>query len=631
MEAVLPTARRQDMQEMCPLYDSRITPWALWALGIIKRATGTMSMVSLWPSGVHPEDFADEYTASVMTIVGRILLGLYKTRDKSYVNVPTEMLYREDVLEVENIHAPHYDVDGNPNFYWFEAIVPKIVLRKLYVPLMTCFYSALRKLNVENSSMTGRFDDALDDPTHNTWDAVLKSGKFKSKRDWVMSFYNIAHTMDGNPLWPQQMTDFSVYFKKDEWDDQLERAIAFHLIGAHRLEVGSFSFEDVPGVGSVQLPFRIALNVFGGLVVRDGFGKYGVDLYFNEDGLPTLLVTPDGDKVARGDKQWQYWKFVWRSTLVTGVTLVDHLHFTHFRTGNLLSRSIRIALPPDHPHRRLLSIFTFGTIFVNIQAVHVLLGPNHLLHRATPFSDFVKLSHKVPGMLDDITDAPSIKAIAEDDEWKSLSPKLQSLPFYSDGRLLWAAIKKFVAAAFPKLSLCSADGALAEPLTRLKIEMVNETMQAGYHVDDRLAKMYLGDAAVSCKDLLPAVQHRMAVYIFVVTGYHRHVGFVGDYYADPSLASMSWKSGEPYGRPRQHMIMSVVNVFTSMRQPLLKEDYTHLFRGLAPDQEEILTKAWRTFQEDLKQVEEEIDRRNEKREILNINMSPKVVESAVSK
>ena len=46
------------------------------------------------------------------------------------------------------------------------------------------------------------------------------------------------------------MTDFSVYFKKepslpsenallvierqDEWEDQLERAIAFHLIGTHR-------------------------------------------------------------------------------------------------------------------------------------------------------------------------------------------------------------------------------------------------------------------------------------------------------------------------------------------------------------------------------------------------------------
>ena len=31
----------------------------------------------------------------------------------------------------------------------------------------------------------------------------------------VLSFYDIAHTWDGNLLWPKQMTDFSVYFKKE--------------------------------------------------------------------------------------------------------------------------------------------------------------------------------------------------------------------------------------------------------------------------------------------------------------------------------------------------------------------------------------------------------------------------------
>lgn len=149
-----------------------------------------------------------------MTIIGRVLLGMYKTRDKSYVNMPTEMLSADDILKVENIHAPHYDVDGNPNFYWFEAAVPKFALRRLYVPLMTCFYSALRKLNVENHSLSGSFDDALNDPKHNTWEAVLSEGQ--SMRDWVMSFYDIAHTWDGTPLWPKQMTDFSVYFKKDQ-------------------------------------------------------------------------------------------------------------------------------------------------------------------------------------------------------------------------------------------------------------------------------------------------------------------------------------------------------------------------------------------------------------------------------
>ena len=38
----------KDIEKMCPLYNSSLTPVVLWALGIIKRATGTMSMVH-WP------------------------------------------------------------------------------------------------------------------------------------------------------------------------------------------------------------------------------------------------------------------------------------------------------------------------------------------------------------------------------------------------------------------------------------------------------------------------------------------------------------------------------------------------------------------------------------------------------
>merc|ERR1712083_734981 len=105
--------------------------------------------------------------------------------------------------------------------------------------------------------------------------------------------------------------------------------------------------------------------------------------------------------------------------------------------------------------------------------------------------------------------------------------------------------------------------------------------------------------------------NRFAAVMFSVSGWHRHVGFVGDYYADPELATMSWKEGEAYGRPRQHMIMTYINVFTSTRQPLLKEDFTHLFKGMVPDLESEFSEIWRSFLKDLEGVEQEIDSRNE--------------------
>ena len=31
-----------------------------------------------------------------------------------------------------------------------------------------------------------------------------------------------------------------------------------------------------------------------------------------KDGYPAMMELADGTRVARGDKDWQYWKFAWR-------------------------------------------------------------------------------------------------------------------------------------------------------------------------------------------------------------------------------------------------------------------------------------------------------------------------------
>merc|ERR1719210_2131395 len=92
----------------------------------------------------------------------------------------------------------------------------------------------------------------------------------------------------------------------------------------------------------------------------------------------------------------------------------------------------------------------------------------------------------------------------------------------------------------------------------------------------------------------------MLAGIWTVTGWHRHVGTVADYYSDPDLAAFSWKQGEAYPRPKQHLILSVVAAFTAMAQPKLSEDYTHVFAGM--EDEFIMTVLWRRFQEELKEV-----------------------------
>ena len=65
-----------------------------------------------------------------------------------------------------------------------------------------------------------------------------------------------------------------------------------------------------------------------------------------------------------------------RCSLITVITLTDHLHMTHFRAANVMATAVRKTLSPNHPLRRLLSVFTFGSIFVNLQAhsIHYIQG-----------------------------------------------------------------------------------------------------------------------------------------------------------------------------------------------------------------------------------------------------------------
>merc|ERR1712224_1191724 len=101
----------------------------------------------------------------------------------------------------------------------------------------------------------------------------------------------------------------------------------------------------------------------------------------------------------------------------------------------------------------------------------------------------------------------------------------------------------------------------------------------------------------------------MQALMWTLSGWHRHVGTVADIFRDPDLAAFSWKEGEAAPRPRQAMIMITVAATTGTSQPKLLDDYGHLFKGL--DQEEEMRAIFRTFKEELQEVHNEIQRRNE--------------------
>ncbi|CAE8707284.1 unnamed protein product [Polarella glacialis] len=311
--------------------------------------------------------------------------------------------------------------------------------------------------------------------------------------------------------------------------------IAFNLIGAHRIEATHMEFKGE------TLEFVIRLNKFHGIETRPYFARYGGDLYFNADGLPIMLKTPSGTQVQRGDKDWQYWKFAWRSALITIITLVDHLHLAHFRVANVLTTAVRKTLSPKHPLRRFFSVFTFGSVFVNMNAMHTLIGKKHVLHRSSPFKEFEALSSLVPEMLPQPTEQH--KSLVNDEAFARLPKMIQDAPYFQDGRLLVGALRKHVVrfTGIYHRDICSTDNIVTDPeVKRFLSELVAENAQAHYATP--LTE------ETKCSDMFEI----LLSYIWTVTGWHRHVGTVGDYFADPDLASFSWKEGEAYARPLAH-------------------------------------------------------------------------------
>eukprot|EP00928_Gymnodinium_smaydae_P045389 TRINITY_DN3026_c0_g1_i2.p1 TRINITY_DN3026_c0_g1~~TRINITY_DN3026_c0_g1_i2.p1 ORF type:complete len:643 (+),score=74.28 TRINITY_DN3026_c0_g1_i2:77-2005(+) len=541
-----------------------------------------------------PEGIADDFTVAFYSIALNYNLRRYSTRHAKNVRIP-KSVGNGKTKKFAKIEAPLWDCDNRR---------PKEKSSFRIMPSFDCILEALRKMP---------FKDALDDNVRhpNNWKSILSEsgGKFKTKREWVDSFYKYYTMKSGEPVYPQQEVDFRQYFRRENiWDDNLEKTMAFGLIGAHRVEENRNSAERE------TLPWCLLLNFAADFPVRHGFGKYGGDMYFSRDGLPARIITPSNQSVVPGDKDWEYWKFVWRSTMLALVTLIDHLHFSHLRVGNIFARASREALPAKHPLRRLFSIFTFGTIQVNTNAVSTLVGPNHVLHRATAFKDYESVGNSVPSLLKPITEEH--KHFFNETEWNALPAILSTSPYFQDGRHLFSALATFV---------------------RRYLKHVANLCDANDEVIDRKALDFLGVLAILEKDASYAhekcrtctcITNLFIGAAWTVTGFHRQVGQVAGY-ADPDLASFSWKSGELFGRPRQYLMQSMIAATTAKAQPKLTEDYSHVFKGMDGDAT-LAKQIWHEFQEQLAEVRETVRKNNMDREVKNFQADPDLVECSIA-
>lgn len=578
------------------------------------------------------------YPHEMNDVVGHIL-SVYKTRDSNWVTRPTKWGPVEN-LQMGNVILPASDIDSPrwlaielymPGFvhgFWWDAIFPQ---------LLRCSVTTYSRQNASERTLS--IEDELDHPWKNQWEGLLDGSQplegredriYARKKDWFLEYYAQTKFVDGVPAWPTSYVQFEVNFlNPDGWDDGLERSIAFDLIGAHLVESVSYSeAHDVAvaaGVSEESVVLVLQRNQFASFLTRLGFGRYGVDLYFDEDGLPVVLKRPDGTFCKRGCSDWQYYKFVWRSTLITTITVVDHLHVAHYRCGSVVGKTVREVLMPDHPMRRLMSIFTWGTAFINQMAFHLLSFPNNIFHKGTPFdyATFSSLNTLVPESV--MAPVEQHKIFLNATLFQAMPALLQQAPYFAHGRELFGALHRLIQRYWRAFvaDWTNKDGVLIDPQVMEMLEVFKrEAMIVQSHEDS------MRTASAVEKDIVDG----LTAIVWTLTGWHRHVGTVGDYYADPDLASFSWKDGEAFARPNQHLLVGSVAVFTAFRQPKLNQDFTHVFRTMP--KETAALDVWTEFQEELKEVEIKITALNAERhqrgQVENVHAKPSEVECSVA-
>lgn len=384
---------------------------------------------------------------------------------------------------------------------------------------------------------------------------------------------------------------------EDTTSDHAMSLLTFQGLGAHRLE----RIEDDPDAA-----YRVDLSWMIAFPVREGFERYGACAFFDRNRQLVRIYTAHNDKTHYpSDNTWEAAKWCWRCSLFAGVTVADHLGSVHYLTANLLVTATREQLPTEHPFRRLLTPFIYGTVDVNRDAYMLLSREQGLVHRTFAFTYNGVVRCLLKGVESvRLQTFPETLAAAGTD---SLG---EQFPYAMDGLALYEILEKYVrdyfAIYFPE------NTAVEDPSIR--------------HWWSALIKQAPN---LSLKPLQTAEQLIRVTthFMFTVTGLHGQVGDVIAYTRDPAFVGAKIKEGHTIGDVQSTVQLINLTVTTGLVQPAMIGDYRHTLPDKDKDQALLV---FETYQQALKQLARDIDKRNLTREQPFQTFNPRTLNSSVS-
>lgn len=346
--------------------------------------------------------------------------------------------------------------------------------------------------------------------------------------------------------------------------------------------------------------------------VRRGFRRLGCRIHFGKDQKVTAIYDYAQTKTIKaGEKGWDQAKWLAKVTTFFIVTAREHLVWTHLIVSNAATRESIVHLPPNHPLRRLLTIFTYRTTEVNTSAFDALVPKHSLFQRSTAFT--------YPSMKD-IFDSAYVSSNAfepfPDRKINSALLKLVDqgkFPYVSEGIEYYKIVEEFVRDWIAK----AGKENIMDPQGTAFYEGLREASDGQkykipeYEGIDNIVKV-------------------VTQIIFTVTAYHELVGNVVDYTAKVDRAG--WRiingSDETTLDVQALMLQAVISASTSIRMPELMSEFPNFFSaGGAPAYER---EAWNAFLGKLSKQSEKVNKADSMRDVEFKYFDPKRFECSVS-
>jgi hypothetical protein len=192
---------------------------------------------------------------------------------------------------------------------------------------------------------------------------LLVAGKNFAINEYPFFYKSIpVGIRDGMKLLGRILPQIEVVWEEFESDESLQNISFFGLGQQYLSTIKSTLREEIKNTGAV---FEIDLSFLSKYKTRVPFEKYGCIAYFKINKEPAAIFWSHGQKfVFPNDLEWSHVKYVFRSSLMTAITLKDHLVHNHFILANTMLFATRESFNVNHPIRRLLKPHVFQTATV---------------------------------------------------------------------------------------------------------------------------------------------------------------------------------------------------------------------------------------------------------------------------